>query len=245
MKNIILILALVWTPLLTFASPKLSASEIIKKSEDNIRGNSQEGRISMTIVSKGAERNIRFDFWSKDRDKALIKVLEPVKESGSGNLRIDLELWRYLANVDRVIKVPPSMMLQSWMGSDFTYDDMVRTSSLYNDYTHKIIGETKEKATIECLPKPNAPVVWGKILETVLLNGYVTIKREFVNERGESVKTMTGEDVRNVNGHQIPHLLTMVNHKKENTKTLMKYEKLIFDSLKSDVLFTQKKLKER
>lgn len=245
MKNLLLIIILLWTCSEASANKKLSPSEIIKKSEDNFRGNSQEGRLSMKIINSNGERNIRFDFWSKNRIKTLIKILEPVKEVGSGNLRIELNLWRYLSNVDRVIKVPPSMMLQSWMGSDFSYDDLVQTSSLFTDYTHNVIKEDKDQVVIECIPKPTAPVVWGKIVETILWKGFVTIKRDFVNEKGDAVKSMTGEDIRNINGHTIPHLLTMVNLKKKDSKTILKYEKLKFDTVTSDDFFTQKKLKER
>lgn len=199
----------------------------------------------MVILSKGKERKIRFDFWSKDRNKTLIKLLEPIKEAGSGNLRVDLNLWRYLANVDRVIKVPASMMLQSWMGSDFTYDDMVRTSSLFQDYKHKVIEEKNGIVTIECLPNENAPVVWGKVIEKVRLKGFVTVERAFYNEKGEVIRTMTGEDIREVDGHFIPFKLTMVSHKKDNSQTVLKYEKLKFNLPISSDIFTQAKMKER
>jgi hypothetical protein len=150
-----------------------------------------------------------------------------------------------LANVDRVIKIPPSMMLQSWMGSEFTYDDLVKASSLTQDYQHKIIENKNGVIKIECLPKPSAPVVWGKIIETIRLEGYVTIEREFYNERGEKLKTMTGEDIRPVGKHSVPHVLTMVNHKKSDAKTIIKYDRIQYDQDLSDNFFTQKKLKER
>ncbi len=227
------------------SNQKISPSEYIRKSEDNLRGNSQEGQVEMEIHSKGAVRKIKFNYWSKDRNKTLIKILEPAKEAGSGNLRQELNLWRYLANVDRVVKIPPSMMLQSWMGSDFTNDDIVNASSLSNDYTHKIQAQAGNKVVIECIPKPNAPVVWGKIIETIQMPGFVSVEREFYNEKGEKIKTMTGEDLREQDGRRIAFKYTMVNHRKENQKTILRYQRIKFDSLKSDSVFTQNKLKER
>lgn len=222
---------------------KVSASDLIRKAEDNLRGTSQDGRVTMDVFSGSSQRTIKFDYWTKDRNKALIKILEPLKESGSGNLRIELNLWRYLANVDKVIKIPPSMMLQSWMGSEFSYDDLVKASSLTEDYNHKVLETKNGIAKIECLPKPSAPVVWGKIIESIRLDGFVTVEREFFNERGEKLKTMTGEDIKPVGKHQVPHLVTMVNHKKDGAKTVIKYDKVQYDRPLSEELFTQKKLK--
>lgn len=224
---------------------KLSATDYIQRAEDNLRGQSQEGQIEMTIISDKMERTLKFDYWAKDRNKTLIKIIDPIKEAGSGNLRIDLNLWRYLANVDRVVKIPASMMLQNWMGSEFTYDDMVKASSMVNDYTHKIIERTPTTVKIECLPKPTAPVVWGKIVETIRIAGFVTIQREFYTERGEKLKTMTGENIRQFGKHTVPLKLTMENHKKSGSKTVINYKRIRYDSVTSNDIFTQKKLKER
>jgi outer membrane lipoprotein-sorting protein len=230
----------------SFASNKnLEPAEIIRRAEDNIRGSSQNGRITMEVHNGSSKREIKFDFWSKDRNKNLIKILAPQKELGSGNLRVDMNLWRYLANVDRVLKIPPSMMLQSWMGSDFTYDDLVKVSSLSTDYTHKVLQKSDAEIVIECIPKPSAPVVWGKVIETIRLDGYVTKKREFYSEKGERLKTMASGDIRKVGTHQVPFLLLMVNHKKPENKTIIKYDSLSYESVKTDAIFTEKKLKER
>ncbi|MBK7963629.1 MAG: outer membrane lipoprotein-sorting protein [Bdellovibrionales bacterium] len=245
MKKLIILALLSFPHIADSNNEKNSAEVLIRKAEDNLRGTSQEGRVVMEIYSQDSKRTIKFDYWTKDRNKALIKILEPLKESGSGNLRIDLNVWRYLANTDRVIKVPPSMMLQSWMGSDFTYDDLVKVSSLSEDYVYKTLSANASVVKIECLPKPSAPVVWGKIIETIRIDGAVTLEREFYNEKGEKLKTMTGENIRKVGTHQVPHLLTMINHKKQNTKTIIKYTRIQYDKEVSDSFFSQKSLKEK
>jgi outer membrane lipoprotein-sorting protein len=221
------------------------ASELEKKTEANLRGDSMKGQLEMQVQNKGSTRTIKFDFWSKGQNMALIKVLEPVKETNSGNLRIDLNLWRYLANVDRIIKVPPSMMLQSWMGSDFSYDDMVKTSSMYKDYTHQFIELNNGIMKIECVPKPNSPVVWGKVIDWIQKKDLVTVKREFYSEKGKLLKTMTTENIKAVGSHRIPMKMTMTNHQKEGLRTVLEYKKVEMDIAFDESIFSQQKLKER
>lgn len=244
MKLFILVLTL---PLMVWAEPKKNkqASELVKKTEANMRGKSMKGQLEMQVINKGTTRTIKFDFWSKGRDKALIKVLEPVKETNSGNLRIDLNLWRYLANVDRIIKVPPSMMLQSWMGSDFSYDDMVKTSSMFDDYTHQFIELKDGVMKIKCVAKPTAPVVWGYIMEWIHQKDLVPVRREFYSENGKLLKTMVTENVKTVGKHRIPMKMTMTNHQKEGLKTILQYKSIAMDIPIKDSIFTQQKLKAR
>ncbi len=221
------------------------ASNLVKKAEANMRGETLSGRLEMEVTNKDATRTIKFDFWTKGGNKALIKLLEPAKETNSGNLRIDLNLWRYLANVDRIIKVPPSMMLQSWMGSDFSYDDMVKTSSLYSDYTHEFIESKNGVTKIKCTPKPSAPVVWGQVIEWIKDSDLVPVRREFFSEKGKLLKTMTAENIKTVGSHKIPMKMTMTNHQKEGLKTTLEYKLIKMDIPLEESIFTQQKLKER
>lgn len=221
------------------------ASNLVKKSEANMRGNTLRGRMEMEVNNNGSVRTIKFDFWTKGRNKALIKVLEPAKETNSGNLRIDLNLWRYLANVDRIIKVPPSMMLQSWMGSDFSYDDMVKTSSLYEDYIHEYLESKNGITKIKCIPKPKAPVVWGHVIEWIKESDLVPVRREFYSEKGNLLKTMIAENIKAVGRHKIPMKMTMTNYQKEGLTTTLQYKTIKMDIPLDDSIFTQQKLKER
>lgn len=210
-----------------------------------MRGDSMRGQLEMVVDNNDNKRTILFNFWSKGRNKALIKILEPAKEHNSGNLRIDMNLWRYLANVDRIIKVPPSMMLQSWMGSDFSYDDLVKTSSMYEDYTHEFVETKNGVVKIICTPKPSSPVVWGKVIEWIKQDDLVTVRREFYSEKGDLLKTLTAEDIKTVGKHKIPFKMTMTNHKKQGLKTYLSYKSLAMDIALDEVIFTQQKLKER
>ncbi len=210
-----------------------SASQWIKRGEDNTLGKTLQAEVKMDIDRNGSQRTLKFRLWTEGRDQAVVKILEPSKDRDSGNLRQQFNLWQYLANVDRVIKVPPSLMLQSWMGSDFTNDDLVKSSSLFRDYTHKTIGRVKlgaeEAVQIECLPKPEAPIVWGKVIEFLRIKDAAPIRREFYSEKGELLKTMEGSEIKTFSGHNVPTRVVMKSIKKPGQSTTIIYQQVRYD----------------
>jgi outer membrane lipoprotein-sorting protein len=244
MKSIFLALNLILAAAPAFAASE--ATELVEKSETQTRGKSLQAKVSMSVDNAGAKRSVSFRIWSEGREKALIKVLSPTKDRGTGNLRQDLNLWQYLPNIERVVKIPPSMMLQSWMGSDFTNDDLVKTSSLARDYTHAI--EKKEDMNGEpsvkviCTPKPDAPVTWGKVVLWLRAKDAVPVKQEFYLENGELVKVMEGSEIKTFGSHTIPTKLTMKNLKKAGSQTTLEYQNVVFDEKISPKTFTQETL---
>ena len=147
---------------------ELTAKEIIRKADEKTRGLSSEGIMTMTVVRPDWTRTITMKTWSKNREYSLVLITSPAKDKGSVFLKIKTEMWNWVPSIDKTIKIPPSMMLQSWMGSDFTNDDLVRQSSIVVDYTHKLLGREKirdmECFKIELTPLPDAAVVWGKVI---------------------------------------------------------------------------------
>ncbi|MGZ3712536.1 MAG: outer membrane lipoprotein-sorting protein [Bdellovibrionota bacterium] len=226
-----------------------NADALIEKSENHLRGKSFRGKMTMTVKNSGSTRTLVLRNWSIGKEKSFVKVLSPAKDRDSGNLRIDLNLWQYLPNVERIIKIPPSLMLQSWMGSDFTNDDLVKTSSLTRDYTHKVLSHDKyegfDAVKIECTPKPTAPVVWGKVIAWVRAGDGVPLKQEFYSEGGELLKIMEGKDVKTFGARTIPTLLVMHNLKRGNdSSTTLKYDEVAFDEAIPDSIFTQENLRK-
>jgi len=227
-----------------------NATELVRKAENHMQGKSFRGTMSMKVEHEGQTRDMRMRFWLSGHDKALIKILEPQKDRGTGNLRLNLELWQYLPNVNRTIRIPPSMMLQSWMGSDFTNDDLVKASSLVSDYTHKILSQENldgvKSIKILLEPKKDAPVVWGKIHMWVRDPDGVPLKQEFYNEKGQIVKVMNGSQIKSFGAHSIPTIVKMTNVKKNGQSTTLTYEPstLVFDQALSEDLFTQLNLKK-
>jgi outer membrane lipoprotein-sorting protein len=245
LKSIIALAVLTSMPL----AYSMDASKRVEALEKNMEGKTFKATATMTVKRDSEERNLKMKMWWKDRKFAFVKVLEPKKDAGTGSLRIKMDLWQYLPKVNRIIRVPSSMMLQSWMGSDFTNDDLVRGGSLSNDYTHKELGKEKvaghDTVKIECTPKPSAPVVWGKIQVWVREADNAPVKQEFYTEKGDMVKVLLGENFQKFGSHTIPTKLSMKNMKKVGSETVISYDPstVEFDTDISDDLFTQENLR--
>jgi outer membrane lipoprotein-sorting protein len=201
----------------------------------------------MTVTTPRWERTLTMTAWEKRREKTFIRILSPARERGVVTLRIGNEMWNYLPRVERVIKIPPSMMLQSWMGSDFTNDDLVKESSIVDDYTHEITGtETVGKDIafkVVATPKEDAPVVWGSIVYWVRKADYVPLKEEFYSENKELVRLLEFSEIREVGGRVIPTTWTMTPVKKPGRKTVFRIIEMEFDADIPDAVFTRRNMR--
>ncbi|MBZ0184389.1 MAG: outer membrane lipoprotein-sorting protein [Melioribacteraceae bacterium] len=210
-----------------------TAEEIIKKAENSLKGKTAHGVIEMIVETPDFTREIEMESWWEGNEKALIVIKSPRKEEGNKTLKIGNEMWNYLKNTENTIKVPPSMMLQSWNGSDFTNDDLVRESNLNDDYTMKIIGEEKVNDVlcwkIELNPKPSAPVVWGKLIYYVRKTDELPAKVEYYDEKGKKIRTMLLTNIKKFNGRLIPSEWSMVSNVKEGRSTIIKIKEMEFD----------------
>ncbi len=243
MKYLKIIFFLLLIPALVNAQ---TAEEIIKKAEDAIKGSSAQGTIEMEVVTPDYERTLVMDSWWVGNEKALIVIKSPRKERGNKTLKIKNEMWSYLKNTETTIKIPPSMMLQSWNGSDFTNDDLVRESNLADDYYQKILGEDELDGVIcwkiELDPKPDAPVVWGKLLYWVRKNDTLPAKVEYYDEKGNLKRHMEFSEIKNFDDRMLPSKWSMVNDEKPGHTTVMKIEDMEFDIKISDRKFSFQEL---
>lgn len=225
----------------------LTPTEMVARSEKQVRGDSFEGQLKMTVEKDGNTRTLEIKNWLKGNDKSLVRILNPAKDRGSGTLRLKLEMWQYLPNVTRVVKIPASMMLQSWMGSDFSNDDLVKSTSLARDYTHKLLGTEKvggqDTTKIECLPKKGATIVWGKVIMWIRTSDQSPVKQEFFTENGKLVKTFEGSDFKTFGKRTIPTHVVMTPANKPGHRTTLDYVKVQFDQSLPDSLFTESQLR--
>ncbi|HEX8041553.1 MAG TPA: outer membrane lipoprotein-sorting protein [Chryseosolibacter sp.] len=222
----------------------LDAKEIIKKADERMRGTSSYTQLTMEIVRPEWKRTMSLKSWSKGSEYALVYVVSPVKDKGTVSLKIGNEMWNWLPSIERSIKVSPSMMMQSWMGSDFTNDDLIRQSSIVNDYTHRIVAEEKfqniDCYKIELIPHPDAPVVWGKIITWISKDQVNQLKAEYYDEDGALINVMTGYDLKNLDGRLLPTRWEMVPADEPGKKTVMIYNSIDFDvSLDKDFFSKQ------
>ena len=210
-----------------------TADEIVKQAEDILKGNSAHGIMEMTIKTPDFERTLKMESWWIGNDKALIVIQSPKREAGNKTLKIKNEIWSYLRNTETTIKIPPSMMLQSWNGSDFTNDDLVRESNLSKDYTQKIVSEENidnEKCwKMELDPKPDAPVVWGKLYYWIRQKDYIPAVVQYYDEKGNLIRYIKYSDVKKFGSRLMPSIWTMYNKVKEGHSTTIKILQMQLD----------------
>ncbi len=223
-----------------------TAEQIIDKAEDAIKGETAHGRFKMTVTTPDYTRDLTMESWYRGNEKALIVIESPPREAGNKTLKIGNEMWNYLKNTETTIKVPPSMMLQSWNGSDFTNDDLVRESNLADDYNQEIVGEEEVDGTlcwkVELDPKPDAPVVWGKLYYWVRKNDNLPSVVEYYDEKGTLMRYMTFSEIKQMGGRKIPTVWTMHNVAEEGHSTTIELLSMEFNISIPDRIFSFREL---
>lgn len=247
MKNIMAIKFLAFAALLIFQSPGYAqnALEIIKQVDKKMRGDYSYQELEMKIVRPDWERSIQMKTWSQGTHYALILITAPAKEKGQVFLKRDKEMWNWVPSIERMIKIPPSMMMQSWMGSDFTNDDLVKESSIVVDYEHSLMGE-EEINGIECWklrldPKPEAPVVWGKIIAWIDKQ-YNQRMVEYYDEDGFLVNIMRQSDIKKMDDREIPTHWEMIPADEEGKKTVINMLSATFNDPIPESFFSQQNM---
>lgn len=232
---------------LSFADDK--AVQLVRKLEKNSRGETFSGDLAMKITQRGQTRQMEVRFWSRGREEALVRILAPARDKGTGNLRVKNDLWQYLPRVNKTIKVPSSLLFQSWMGSDFSNDDLVKSTSIERDYDHKYIAEEKVgdilAAKIESIPRPDAKIVWGKVILWLTPKEGALVQQDFYTEAGKLVKQLKGYDHKTYGTYTIPLKMTMQDFSRDQSTTEVVYSKVEFDKKFPNDLFTLKELEKK
>jgi len=210
-----------------------TASEIVRKADLQMRGESSYTETTMQIIRPDWTRTMSMKGWSKGTDYSLILVTAPPRDQGSSSLKRGKEMWNWVPSIERVIKIAPSMLGQSWMGSDFTNDDLINQSSIVVDYTHKLLREEKFDNTdcwvIEATPKEDAPVVWGKLLLWISKDQYHQRKIAYYDEYDELINTLITLEVKEIGGRMLPTRMEMQPADTPEQKTVLTYQKGAFN----------------
>ena len=221
------------------------ARSIIEASFNYMRGNASIATIQMTIHRPDWERSMTIKAWTKGQKESLFRIIAPPKDNGNGTLKKGREMWIYNPRINRVIKLPPSMMSQAWMGSDFSNNDLSKTDSIITNYTHTLIRSEningKKVYLIKSIPKPEAPVVWGmQILK--IREDNIILSQEFFDEDFKPVKKMTGFQIQMLGGKLFPKVWRMQKTDNRNKYTELVYNELVFKQKLEDSLFTTSSL---
>lgn len=227
---------------MAFISPAPDATEIIRKADEKARGKTSYTELTIQVVRPAWKREMTLKTWSKGDKLALILITSPAKDKGSVSLKRDKEVWSWMPSIERTIKLPPSMMMQSWMGTDFTNDDLVKESSVVYDYTHTLDGDStiegRDCYRIVLKPKPDAAVVWGKVISYIDKKDYMQMRLEQYDEDGELVNIMAGSEPKMLGGKLLPSHVEMIPVEKPGQKTVMIYTNMKFDESYDDNFFT-------
>jgi hypothetical protein len=221
------------------------AHALIDQMEALYRGETSRARILMKINTPQYQREMRLATSSQGVDNFFIRILSPRREADITTLKLDNEMWNYFPKIDKIIKVPPSMMMGSWMGSDFTNDDLVKETTLSEDY-HLSLAATPDQYVITLLPRTQTVTIWGKIEYVIDRQHLVPITQHFFDDRGELVRKLNFSHLKNYEGHLRPSQLEMKTLNKPGHSTHVIYESLEFnpDDLSTDV-FTLRNLRRR
>lgn len=223
------------------------ATEIIRKADNLMRGESSKAEMKMEIVRPAWSRSISFKTWAKSRDYSLTLITAPAKEKGQTFLKRKNEMWNWNPKIGRMIKLPPSMMSQGWMGSDYSNDDVLKESSIVVDYNHKIVGNEKidghDCYKIEMTPKPNAAIVWGKVMKWISKEHYFQLKTLYYDEENYLIKSELASNVKKMDDRQIPTKFEIIPADEEGNKTIVIIENMEFNIDIKDNFFSQQNMK--
>nr|WP_321408263.1 outer membrane lipoprotein-sorting protein [uncultured Carboxylicivirga sp.] len=244
LKHLLLSLVIV----LSSIAQAQDAKEIVKQADDKMQGEeSSISVMSMTIKRPTYERNLTFKNWTKGTQFAMTLVTAPAQEKGQTFLKREREMWNWNPRISRMIKLPPSMMSQGWMGSDYTNDDALKKSSIVEDYHHTLLGSEEIEGNdcyhIQLVPTEEAAVVWGKVIMWVTKDEYIQMKIEYYDEDEFLVKTELAHNITTLGGRVLPSQFEIIPADKPNQRTLMNIENIEFNVPIEDTFFSQQSMK--
>ena len=209
------------------------AKDIVRDAINHWRGTSSQGAMTMTIHRPDWERSMSMESWTRGEKQSLIRVTAPRKDRGNGTLMDDNNMWSYSPKINRVIKVPSSMMSQSWMGSDFSNKDISRADDIVDQYDHNLLSESDSDGLaayeIESIPHEDAAVVWGKEV-LVVREDNVLIEHSFYDQDNELVKTLRTLEIGEMGGRTVA-----VQQRMEKVDTSDEWTEIIIDSVEFDI----------
>lgn len=224
---------------------KIDARDLVKAALDHYRGKASRAVVQMVIHRPTWERTMQMEGWTRGTSESLIRITAPAKDEGNGTLKKGRDMWTYNPKINRVIKLPPALMSQSWMGSDFSNNDLAKSDSILDDYTHTITGTDLQDGhtvyIIKSMAKPEAPVVWGmQILK--IRDDHVMLSEEFFDEDLQPVKLMTMGEIQMLGGRLFPKIWKMQETGATDRYTVLRYLDLQFLDSLPDRLFTRSEL---
>ncbi|MEE2780387.1 MAG: outer membrane lipoprotein-sorting protein [Myxococcota bacterium] len=227
------------------APPVPSLEEVTKKLDDLYRSSASHGEMVMKVKTKHFAREIGLEMWSKGEERSLAVIRSPARESGTASLKTEKGLWTYAPRADRLLRIPSGMLSESWMGSHFTNDDLLKQSSWYRDYetTLKWVDrDGKRQLEMTSIPKPDAPVVYTRIVQWLDGESWIPIQADYFDGK-TVIRTMHFRDIKDFQGRKIPTKIELIPHDAPGERTVVLYRSMTFDATISDDLFSPRGLR--
>jgi len=230
-------------------APPLNLEALVKQIEDLYRADSSISRMELVITKPRRTRTLRMKVWTKGEEKALIVIEAPAREKGTATLKVNKNLWNYLPRIKRTIRIPPSMMLGSWMGSDFTNDDLVQESSLRKDYTYRLAGRPPggKGWVVKLEAKPGVVGLWKRIEFVVTTNPVLPVTARYYDRKDRLSRTITWSDVKKFGDKPVPSRMTLIpaDEKKKGYRTEMLYLDIRFNAEVPESTFSLSRLESK
>jgi len=226
---------------------ELSATEIVRRADEKFNGEKSSMMVmAMTIIRPTWQRSVEFRNWSLGKEYALTLVTSPARDAGQTFLKRGNDMWNWNPLISRLIKLPPSMMSQGWMGSDYTNDDILKESSVVNDYTHEITGEEvtggRDCYRIKMVAKEDAAVIWDHQIRWIDKKDFLVLRAELYDEDGQLVRTETGSDIKTMDGRVIQTKIELVPADEPGNKTVIVINEIKFNIPVQETFFSQQNM---
>jgi outer membrane lipoprotein-sorting protein len=242
MRHVVLVTCLFWSAVAARGAVGADAYDIVKKSQDLVRGDNSHMKLTMEIVNPDYERTMKLESWASGTDKSFMVVLSPAKERGNTYLKVGNNLWSYVKKVDEEMKIMPTMMYQGMMGSEFTYDDMVREDSFADDYGSTVREEGADYWVIKMVPRRGTGITYKYLLYKVKKKSYLPVSVKYYDKKG-LLRQLDYGTVKNMGGRAIPTVWKMANKRKAGRVTTVRVTFASFDKTLKDSIFTKANLR--
>lgn len=224
-----------------------TADELVTRMDDLYDSSGTVAEVEVEIVEPDKTRTMKLRMWSRGEEEALAVVLDPPRDEGTATLRVGNNIWNYLPKISRTIRVPPSMMMGSWMGTDLTYDDLVKESSFIDDYTYELIGASDDPPgwLVRLTAKPGTAGLWSRIDVVFSEEHLLPAVARYYDRKERLSRTMRFEDVETMDGRLVPTRLVIVPEDERGERTVFTYTDVRWDEELGDDLFSLQRLERR
>ena len=241
--------------LLAFACPAAAqpaedppdVKDLLAQFDEMYESSGTVSQVEIKIIKPKKTRTLRLRMWGKGMDNALIVVDAPTRDAGTATLKVGNNLWNYLPKISRTIRVPPSMMMGSWMGTDLTNDDLVRESSYEKDYTSELIGPSTDPPgwKVRLDARPDVPGLWNRVEIVFSYDDELPVQAQYFDRKDRLSRTMRLEEIKEISGRRVPTFMTVIPEREEGQRTELRYLQVEFDVELAESMFSLSQLERK